>query len=89
LSQKSARRGCGREEAAEVRFEAFVLLIDAAGAVALFVTSDTTTTVVDVLCAVSLDSEGRVRKVVLESMVEIFVVVIVLNGTMNVVVVEE
>ena len=72
-----------------MRFEAFVLLIDAAGAVALFVTSDTTTTVVDVLCAVSLDSEGRVRKVVLESMVEIFVVVIVLNGTMNVVVVEE
>ena len=70
-------------------FVVVALLADVADAVALFVASDTTTTVVDVLCAVSLDSEGKVGKFVVDNMVEVFASVNVFEGTMDVGAVDE
>lgn len=58
--------------------EAFATLVIPGGTVAvamlpsLPVTSDTTTIVVDVLSAVSLDDKGRVGKSVVDKMVEVF-----------------
>jgi hypothetical protein len=55
----------------------------------LFVTSDTTTTVVDVLASMSLDGEGRVGRFVADKIVEEFGGVDIFRGTTKVAVVDE
>ena len=60
-----------------------VLCIKEPDAVGVLVTSDTTTTVVEVLCTVSLES-GAVGRFVVGMMVELFASIDVVEGTMDV-----
>jgi hypothetical protein len=83
LNQRRAERGCGRERAAEVEVVVLVLCTKVPEAVGVLVTSDTTTTVVEVLPTVSLESEV-VGRFVVGMMVEVFASADVFEGVMDV-----
>ena len=105
LRQKGSRIGCARRQAAEEEVTVFVSVAEVAEELAvlvlpkvmvsvavpppLIVTSDTTTTAVDVLSKVSLDTEGRVGRFVVDKMVEVFAGVNVLEGRNDVTEVDE